>query len=118
MGHRGSIPRTGPDFAHYGGATSCVQIGPLLLDAGTGIVAAGDALLAQGQREFHVLLSHVHFDHVMGIPFFQPLWRDDCQVHFYVGNLTDMSGREMLFDLMRVPFFRSIQLLQSTLADP
>ena len=104
-GTRGSIPRTGPDFAHYGGATSCVQIGPLLLDAGTGIVAAGDALLAQGQREFHVLLSHVHFDHVMGIPFFQPLWRNDCQVHFYVGNLTDMSGREMLFDLMRVPFF-------------
>lgn len=104
-GTRGSIPRTGLEFSQYGGATSCVQVGPLLFDAGTGIVAAGDALLAQGQREFHVLLSHAHFDHVMGIPFFQPLWRSDCQVFFYVGHLTDQSGQQMLFDLMRSPFF-------------
>lgn len=104
-GTRGSIPRTEPQFSQYGGATSCVQVGPVLFDAGTGIVAAGDALLEQGQRDFHVLLSHVHFDHVMGIPFFQPLWRSDCTVTFYVGHLTDQTGRDMLFDLMRAPFF-------------
>ena len=104
-GTRGSIPRSEPEFSHYGGATSCVQVGPLLLDAGTGIVGAGDAMLAAGQREFHVLLSHVHFDHVMGLPFFQPLWRADCVVHFYLGNLTGESCQHMLQDLMRVPFF-------------
>ena len=104
-GTRGSIPRSEPEFSQYGGATSCVQIGPLLFDAGTGLVSAGDALLEQGVREFHVLLSHVHFDHIMGLPFFQPLWRSDCRVHFYVGNLVDLSGRDMLFDLMRTPFF-------------
>lgn len=104
-GTRGSIPRSEPEFSQYGGATSCVQVGPLLLDAGTGIVSAGDALLAQGQREFHVLLSHVHFDHIMGLPFFQPLWRADCQVTIYVGNLIDQTGHEMLYQLMRAPFF-------------
>ena len=104
-GTRGSIPRSEPEFSQYGGATSCVQVGPLLLDAGTGIVAAGDAMLAQGQREFHVLLSHVHFDHVMGLPFFQPLWRSDCRVHFHIGNLPADQGQGVLHDLMRMPFF-------------
>ncbi|QGG79236.1 MBL fold metallo-hydrolase [Litorivicinus lipolyticus] len=108
-GTRGSIPRSGKAFQRYGGATSCVELigdgESLIFDAGSGIVEAGDAGLARGQRTFHVLLSHLHFDHIMGLPFFQPLWRADCEVHLYVGNLWPNRLVDALDDLMRAPFF-------------
>ena len=108
-GTRGSIPRSGQAFQHYGGATSCVELigdtDSLIFDAGSGIVEAGDLALARGQRTFHVLLSHLHFDHIMGLPFFQPLWRSDCTVNLYVGNLWPQRLSDALHDLMRAPFF-------------
>ena len=111
-GTRGSIPRSGADFVQYGGATSCVELtgahadaAVILFDAGTGIIQAGDEALARGHREFHILLSHLHFDHVMGLPFFQPLWRSDCQVNLYAGNLTDQSLIQAIDQMMAPPFF-------------
>ena len=79
-GCRGSVPTPGPETVEYGGNTSCVEVsldddgGFLVLDAGTGIRALGLELLDRGSRRIHVLLTHLHLDHLEGLRFFAPLW--------------------------------------------
>lgn len=84
-GVRGSSPAPGPDFVRIGGHTSCVAVAHeddapcLLLDAGTGIQRV-PALLAGQAFRGTILLTHLHWDHVQGIPFFTAGDRDDAQV--------------------------------------
>ncbi|HEX7256080.1 MAG TPA: MBL fold metallo-hydrolase [Gaiellaceae bacterium] len=78
-GCRGSVPTPGPSTVECGGNTSCVEIelddgATLILDAGTGIRELGDALLERGNRRIHILLTHLHLDHIEGLRFFAPLW--------------------------------------------
>ena len=79
-GTRGSIATPGPTTLRYGGNTSCVEVrledGALLIfDAGTGLRALGQALLAHpGPVRAHLFLSHTHWDHIQGLPFLpQPI---------------------------------------------
>lgn len=74
----------------YGGNTSCVQVdssgGRILLDAGTGLRDYGHWLARQGDgapREHHILLSHTHWDHIMGLPFFEPIYIPGHHVTIY-----------------------------------
>lgn len=90
-GVRGSIPSPGPDTAMVGGNTACIEVcSPttrVILDAGSGLRALGDALVAKGEhRSTTVLLSHVHWDHIMGVPFFAPLYMSGCEVRFASGD--------------------------------
>jgi phosphoribosyl 1,2-cyclic phosphodiesterase len=85
-GTRGSTPAPGRDFVRYGGHTSCLAITPdgaaapqLLLDAGTGIRAVTQ-LLADGPFHGTIALTHLHWDHVHGLPFFRGGDRDDASV--------------------------------------
>ncbi|HLY48609.1 MAG TPA: MBL fold metallo-hydrolase [Solirubrobacteraceae bacterium] len=83
-GARGSIPVPGADFARFGGNTSCVQVtGPdgteMILDAGSGIRGLGLAL-AGHCRSVHVLLTHLHLDHIQGLMFFAPLFDPAVEV--------------------------------------
>jgi phosphoribosyl 1,2-cyclic phosphodiesterase/CheY-like chemotaxis protein len=77
-GVRGSIPVPGPHTAHYGGNTSCVQLTSddtlIILDCGTGVRGLGLELLQTHAPpiEAHILLSHTHWDHIQGFPFFPP----------------------------------------------
>jgi phosphoribosyl 1,2-cyclic phosphodiesterase len=85
-GCRGSLPTPGEATVRYGGNTSCVEIRigdrvALILDAGTGIKRLGDSLDAGEQ--IHVLLTHLHFDHVEGLRFFAPLWEKGVEVHIW-----------------------------------
>ncbi len=77
-GVRGSIASPGALTAGVGGNTSCVEVRCgdelLILDAGTGLRGLGDELLRRGQRRVELLLSHLHWDHVQGLPFFVPLY--------------------------------------------
>jgi ribonuclease BN (tRNA processing enzyme) len=78
-GVRGSIPAPGPTTMRYGGNTACVSVDLghntlLVLDAGTGIRALGEELAARDSDIF-VLLSHAHWDHIQGFPFFAPLYQ-------------------------------------------
>lgn len=88
-GVRGSVPAPGPTTARYGGNTSCLEVvladgSTLVLDAGTGLRRLGAELMASGRyRTVHLLLSHTHWDHVLGLPFFAPLWRSDSEILVY-----------------------------------
>ena len=91
-GVRGSIPVPGPQTNRYGGNTSCVELeaegcAPIIIDAGTGIRRLGKEL---AQREFregrgtaHLLISHTHWDHIQGLPFFSPLYTRGNRLHLY-----------------------------------
>ena len=92
-GVRGSIPTPGYETSRYGGNTLCVEVGfpaagrTLIIDAGSGIRRLGDDLLrrpapAQG-ISVDVLLSHTHLDHILGLPFFQPLYRRSTRLCTY-----------------------------------
>lgn len=79
-GTRGSIPTPGPQTARYGGNTACVSLsGPdgqlVILDAGSGLRPLGHELMAHrnGAITADILLSHTHWDHIQGLPFFKPL---------------------------------------------
>ncbi len=87
-GCRGSLATPGPDTVRYGGNTSCIEVRldsghRLVLDAGTGMRPLGVAMESEGVEEIHILLSHLHLDHLQGLGFFQPLFRDGVDVHIW-----------------------------------
>ncbi len=82
-GARGSVPAPGPDMNRYGGNTSCVQVTlasgeNLILDAGTGIRSLGMSMLGGGR--IHILLTHLHLDHIQGLMFFPPCFREESEI--------------------------------------
>jgi len=88
-GTRGSLAKAGPTTLRYGGNTSCVEVGMadgtlIVFDCGTGAHGLGQALLASGKRPIdgHLLITHTHWDHIQGFPFFAPL--------FIAGNTWDI----------------------------
>jgi phosphoribosyl 1,2-cyclic phosphodiesterase len=83
-GTRGSIPTPGPETNRFGGNTPCVQVTgadgtELILDAGSGIRPAGAALAGSG-KPLHVLLTHLHLDHIQGLLFFAPFFDPEAEV--------------------------------------
>jgi phosphoribosyl 1,2-cyclic phosphodiesterase len=109
-GARGSIPVSGKDYLRYGGNTTCLEIRNnrddiLLVDAGSGIREAGNAFLADGRRDFTLLLTHAHWDHIMGFPFFKPLYRHDATINIWGCPFAQDSIREMLARVMSAPYF-------------
>lgn len=80
-GARGSLAKPGPSTLRYGGNTSCVEVQTaagtlIIIDCGTGLHGLGQALLAASESAVkgHVLISHTHWDHIQGIPFFAPFF--------------------------------------------
>jgi phosphoribosyl 1,2-cyclic phosphodiesterase len=110
-GVRGSLPCPGASTARYGGNTPCVEIrcgdNILIFDAGTGIRALGNLLVkASTSAEIDIFLSHCHIDHVIGLPFFAPLFVKDQIVRVWAGNLNPTSGiADAVRKLMSVPLF-------------
>jgi len=87
-GVRGSIPTPGSDTAKYGGNTTCIQVETqdgqqLILDAGTGIRPLGLQLMQQQSLNCSVFISHTHWDHIQGLPFFVPLFTPQATVRLY-----------------------------------
>lgn len=108
-GVRGSIAAPGPETAAVGGNTSCVEVtcgaSRFILDSGTGIRALGDALMKQGPVEATLLLSHHHWDHIQGLPFFTPIYLPTTKLTV-VGPQTDrLSNIDVLEHQMSSPVF-------------
>jgi phosphoribosyl 1,2-cyclic phosphodiesterase len=111
-GVRGSTPAPGPDFVRYGGHTSCVAVAhddaaapTLLLDAGTGVRQV-TALLDGQPFTGTILLTHLHWDHTQGLPFFRGGDRDDARVTLLLPDQQDGTGaEEVLARAMSPPHF-------------
>ena len=86
-GVRGSVPSPGPTTIRYGGNTSCVSITAenkiLILDAGTGIRNLGSAIISKPDLEIFVIVTHSHWDHIQGFPFFTPIYQPNRPVHMF-----------------------------------
>ncbi|MEM7338640.1 MAG: MBL fold metallo-hydrolase [Actinomycetota bacterium] len=108
-GVRGSTPCPGPHTAAYGGNTACVVVDrpggapPIIFDLGTGVTAYGRALASQpdtGPFAGVALVSHLHWDHIQGIPFFGPILRPGAELDLYgpvqsEGTLADAFGQHI-----------------------
>lgn len=112
FGVRGSVPTPGSATVRYGGNTVCVEARlsdgtVIIFDGGTGIRELGKVLLAEQHKgPFSLLLTHVHWDHIMGLPFFGPLWRKETTLVVYpLGNDAhqDSARRLTLFDGVHFP---------------
>lgn len=85
-GTRGSISSPGPDTLIYGGNTTCIEVTTVsgrtvVIDSGTGIRRLGDSLISRGKSlNFHLLMSHIHWDHLVGFPFFSPLFHENSHI--------------------------------------
>ena len=110
-GVRGSIACPGPGTLRYGGNTPCVEIRcgsyTLIFDAGTGIRQLGNSLMdTLNGTGFDIFLSHGHIDHVIGLPFFAPLFVEGQVVRVWGGSLQPAGGvEEAVRKLMSFPFF-------------
>lgn len=103
-GVRGSIPSPGPSTAKYGGNTSCIFIElenghDLILDSGTGIRKLGDKLIRE-DKPINLLLSHGHWDHIQGYPFFAPIYQPERDIHVYTSAASEHWQLCSLFDQM------------------
>jgi phosphoribosyl 1,2-cyclic phosphodiesterase len=108
-GVRGSIPVPGEDTVKYGGNTPCVQINTkdnlFILDAGTGIRQLGNSLIKENKvKKIHILLTHSHWDHIHGLPFFQPLFQKDFNINIY-SNPNNGLNSELTVDALMNPNF-------------
>lgn len=112
FGVRGSVPTPGTATVRYGGNTVCVETrladgSIVIFDAGTGLRELGKVLLKEDHRApLSLLFTHVHWDHIIGLPFFGPIWRRETTVHMYpFANEahTDSARRRALFDGVHFP---------------
>lgn len=109
-GCRGSLAAPGADTVRYGGNTSCVQVtlddGSLVvLDAGTGIRQLGLEPFAAEARKVHLLVTHLHLDHIEGLGFFFPLWVEGVEFHLWGPASPTLSLEQRIERLLSPPLF-------------
>lgn len=86
-GVRGAMPRMDRDYMNYGGNTSCISVDckeeVVVFDAGSGLLSLSEFLQNQKLKRVHILLTHLHLDHIMGLPAFSLLYDPEAEVHLY-----------------------------------
>ncbi|MCF8240266.1 MAG: MBL fold metallo-hydrolase [Melioribacteraceae bacterium] len=122
-GTRGSIPVPGEKTLKYGGNTPCIEIRSgnndlIILDAGTGIREFGKELIKSNPlEEMHLFISHSHWDHIQGLPFFGPFFREDFKANIYsftngymhVDNILDAQMNPNFFPVGKEVFPANIK---------
>jgi len=109
-GTRGSIPVSGKEFVKFGGDTTCVEIRTkndeiIIVDAGTGIRRLGKQLISEERFSCHMIITHAHWDHLLGFPFFRPIYKKQTRISMYGCPFAQQSVKEMVSKTMRPPYF-------------
>ncbi len=109
-GSRGSIAVSGRQYLKYGGDTTCIEVESdsgevIVIDAGTGIRALGKKLINSRSLNISLLLTHAHWDHLSGFPFFDPIYRKDSTIRVYGPQTTQNSLKRILSKTMTSPYF-------------
>jgi len=106
-GARGSVPAPGPEMNRYGGNTSCVELelsdgSTLIIDAGTGIRSLGVGI-AQSLPRIHILLTHLHLDHIQGLMFFAPCFRSESEITIWGPSSPEASLEQRIGRYISAP---------------
>lgn len=109
-GSRGSIPVSGKEYLKYGGDTTCIELRTkddsiVIIDAGSGIRRLGNSLVKEGKKEFNIIFTHAHWDHILGFPFFKPLYIKGTQINMLGSPLAQESIKQIISKTMQAPNF-------------
>jgi phosphoribosyl 1,2-cyclic phosphodiesterase len=109
-GARGSVAVSGKEYIKYGGDTSCIEVTSnagdlIIIDAGTGIRALGNKLVKKNRLNINLLLTHAHWDHLSGFPFFSPIYKKKSVIKVYGPQTTQLSLKKIVSKTMASPYF-------------
>lgn len=108
-GTRGSCSVSGKEMLKHGGNTCSLEISyqstRVIIDAGTGIRPLGLELLEKGDRKIHLFIGHSHWDHLIGFPFFAPIFQAGKQIHIWFPEGMPRPGRDLFKELFSIEFF-------------
>ena len=109
-GSRGSIPVSGKEYLKYGGDTTCLEIRTksndiIIIDAGTGIRRLGNLLIKENQNKYHFIFTHTHWDHVMGFPYFKPLYSNHTEFRMHRCPFHSQLVKTIISTIMAPPHF-------------
>ena len=120
-GTRGSNPVAGMEYVQFGGNTPCLEVRHgkdlLIIDAGSGIRALGQELGTQANVDLNILISHTHWDHLLGFPFFLPLYQPKRKICIYTPVGFEKGTKELFSDMLAYAYFPvAINDIQSNLS--
>jgi len=109
-GSRGSIPVSGQEYVKYGGDTTCIEVRTrngeiIIIDAGTGLRRLGKQLILEKQFNYNLIFTHAHWDHLIGFPFFRPLYLPQSSIKIHGCPFAMNYVHTMLSRVMAPPNF-------------
>ncbi len=108
-GTRGSNPVSGSEYMRFGGNTSCLEVRHdrdlVIIDAGTGIRKLGEEINVNPGDTVNLVISHTHWDHITGFPFFKPLYQKNCHVVIWTPVGFEQSTKELFTSMLAYAYF-------------
>lgn len=109
-GARGSIPVSGKEYVKYGGDTTCIELRTkdndlIIIDAGSGIRRLGNNLIKEGRKDINIIFTHAHWDHILGFPYFKPLYLKGTNITMLGSPIAQESIRHIISKTMQAPNF-------------
>jgi phosphoribosyl 1,2-cyclic phosphodiesterase len=109
-GARGAIPVSGREYLRYGGDTTCIEIRTnddniIIIDAGSGIRRLGNRVTKEDREKFTIIFTHAHWDHLLGFPFFEPIYNRGTYIDIFGCPFAQQSVKNMVLQTMLPPNF-------------